>query len=333
MEPGSATPLQDGYGRKVSYLRLSLTDRCDFRCTYCMAEKMQFMPRSEILTLEECLLLARIFVGLGVDKIRLTGGEPLVRKGLPWLAKQLRRLPGLRELALTSNGSQLAEFATPLADAGVDRINISLDSLDPDTFRRITRTGNLLQVLAGIDAGIAALGARNIKLNTVLQRGRNRHELFDMVGFALQHGIDISFIEQMPLGETGHELAAAFCSNQELLAELRQRYELIPSVESSGGPANYWRVAGYDTRIGFISPHTENFCASCNRMRVTARGELYPCLGNEGRVELLPALRRGDEDALRTLIQQAAVEKPKAHEFDLDQAQPAVLRFMSQTGG
>lgn len=325
--------LQDGYGRRISYLRLSLTDRCDFRCTYCMAEKMQFMPRSEILTLEECLLLAQTFVALGVDKIRLTGGEPLVRKGLPWLAARLRELPGLRELVLTTNGSQLAQFAQPLAEAGVDRINVSLDSLDPATFQRITRTGSLPQVLAGIAAAIAALGARNIKLNTVLQRGLNQHELFDMVDFALGRGIDISFIEQMPLGETGHQLAASFCSNQELLAELRQRLELIPSVESSGGPAHYWRIPGYDTRIGFISPHTQNFCASCNRMRVTARGELYPCLGNAGVVDLLPALRAGDEAKLRALILQAVTEKPQAHQFDLAQAQPAVMRFMSQTGG
>jgi GTP 3',8-cyclase len=333
MTPGSIANLRDGFGRGITYLRLSLTDRCDFRCTYCMSEKMQFLPRSQILSLEESLLVAKTFVDLGVDKIRLTGGEPLVRKGMPWLAARLRELPGLRELVLTSNGSQLVEFANPLAEAGVDRINISLDSLDTETFRRITRTGNLMRVLAGIDAAIAAFGARRIKLNTVLQRGRNREELHDLVGFALMRNLDISFIEQMPLGETGNPVAVSFCSNQELQAELGRRFELIPSLESSGGPAHYWRIPGHDSRIGFISPHSRNFCASCNRMRVTARGELYPCLGHEGMVDLLPALRAGDEAGLRELILQAVAAKPQAHQFDLTEEQPAVMRFMSQTGG
>lgn len=333
MTTGGSAPLQDGFGRKITYLRLSLTDRCDFRCTYCMAEKMQFMPRSEILSLEESLLLAETFVGLGVDKIRLTGGEPLVRKDMPWLAARLRKLPGLRELAITTNGSQLAQFAAPLAQAGVDRINVSLDSLDPEIFRRITRTGSLPQVLAGIDAAVAVLGARRVKLNTVLQRGINQHGLFDMVRFALAHNVDISFIEQMPLGETGHQVADSFCNNQELLGELKRQLELIPSVESTGGPAHYWRIAGRDTRIGFISPHTQNFCADCNRMRITARGELYPCLGNAGMVDLLPAVRAGNVAELRECILQAVAAKPQAHQFDLSQTQPAVMRFMSQTGG
>jgi cyclic pyranopterin phosphate synthase len=333
MTPGSIASLQDGFGRKITYLRLSLTDRCDFRCTYCMAEKMQFMPRSEILSLEECLLVAAVFVSLGVDKIRLTGGEPLVRKDMPWLAARMRELSGLRELAITTNGSQLEQFAEPLARAGVDRINISLDSLDADIFHRITRTGSLPQVLAGIEAAIAALGERRIKLNVVPQRGINRHEMPKMLDFALARNIDISFIEQMPLGRTGHAVSDSFCSNQQLLDEFRQRYELIPSVESTGGPAHYWRIPGYDARIGFISPHTQNFCASCNRMRVTARGELYPCLGNEGMVDLLPAVRAGDAAGLRELIVQAVVAKPQAHQFDLSQPEPHIVRFMSQTGG
>jgi GTP 3',8-cyclase len=268
-----------------------------------------------------------------VDKIRLTGGEPLVRKDMPWLAANVRALPGLRELAITTNGSQLAQFATPLAQAGVDRINVSLDSLSADTFRRITRTGSLMQVLAGIEAAIAALGARRIKLNVVPQRGINQHELPEMLEFALARNIDISFIEQMPLGRTGQPVADSFCSNQQLLAEFRQRYELIPSVESTGGPAQYWRIPGHESRIGLISPHTENFCASCNRMRVTARGELYPCLGNEGRVDLLPAVRAGDAAGLRELIAQAVTAKPQAHQFDLSQPEPQIMRFMSQTGG
>lgn len=325
--------LQDGFGRKINYLRLSVTDRCDFRCAYCMAEKMHFLPRSEILTLEECLLIARVFVGLGVDKIRLTGGEPLVRRDLPWLAARIGELDGLRELVLTSNGSQLAQFAAPLAQAGVDRINISLDSLNPALFHEITRTGDLRQVLAGIDAAITALGGNCVKLNTVMLRGVNHEELPAMLEFALARGVDISFIEQMPLGETGHQYAGSFYGSADALALLRQRHELVPSVENSGGPARYWRIAGHDTRIGFISPHTQNFCASCNRVRVTARGELFTCLGNEGMVDLLPAVRAGDEAGLRDLVVQAVLAKPQAHEFDLSEPEPRIVRFMSHTGG
>ncbi len=273
--------LRDSFGRKINYLRLSVTDRCDFRCTYCMAEKMHFLPREEILSLEECLFICKTFVGLGVDKIRLTGGEPLVRKDFPWLVARIRELNGLRELALTSNGSQLAQFAEPLAEAGVDRINISLDTLDPETFLRITRGADLHQVLAGIAAAIAALGGARIKLNAVMLHGINHHELPALLEFALAHKVDISFIEQMPMGETGHHHAASFYSSADALTQLNQIHELIPSVETSGGPARYWRIPGYESRIGFISPHTQNFCAGCNRMRVTARGELFPCLARK----------------------------------------------------
>jgi GTP 3',8-cyclase len=325
--------LQDSFGRKVTYLRLSVTDRCDFRCTYCMAEKMSFMPRNEIMSLEECLLVARTFVGLGVDKIRLTGGEPLVRRDFVWLAARIRELPGLRELALTTNGSQLEELAVPLAQAGVDRINISLDSLVPETFRRITRTGELSGVLAGIAAALDAFGSRRVKLNTVLLRGVNHHELHDMLQFAQERGMDISFIEQMPLGDTGVQRTESYYSNDEVWAELSRVHELIASADSSGGPAKYWRIKGVESRIGFISPHTHNFCEDCNRMRVTARGELFPCLGGEGRVELLPALRAHDEAALRALIARSTSGKPKGHEFDLSEAGPAIVRFMSRTGG
>ena len=327
------TTLQDTFGRKINYLRLSVTDRCDFRCTYCMAEKMQFLPRAEILSLEECLRVAQVFVALGVSKIRLTGGEPLVRKDLPWLAARIRELAGLRELVLTTNGSQLAQFAQPLAQAGVDRINISLDSINPEIFRRITRTGDLHKVLAGIEAATDALGGQNIKLNTVMLRDINHQELPGMVNFALMHKINISFIEQMPLGESGHDYKNSYYSSQEALAQLKQYHELIPSVESTGGPARYWRVAGHDTRIGFISPHSQNFCSSCNRMRITARGELFPCLGNEGMVDLLPALRTNNEADLHGLIMQAVVDKPLGHEFDLTHSKPKIMRFMSRTGG
>jgi cyclic pyranopterin phosphate synthase len=325
--------LQDKFGRRITYLRLSLTDRCDFRCTYCMSEKMEFMPRSEILALEEYLLIARVFVESGVSKIRLTGGEPLVRKNMLWLVERIRKLDGLRELTLTTNGSQLSWLAKPLAQAGIDRLNISLDSLDAESFSRITRTGNLHQVLKGLDAAISALGSRRIKLNCVVQRGVNLHELPDLMRFALAQAVDISFIEQMPLGKTGQHFADSFYSNQELLAQLNQQFEMVPSVESSGGPAHYWRIPGHETRIGFISPNTRNFCATCNRMRVTARGELFPCLGNENKVNLLRSARAGDEAELRKLILDAVATKPYAHLFGLSEDEPRIVRFMSHTGG
>lgn len=325
--------LQDPFGRKISYLRLSVTDRCDFRCTYCMAEQMQFVPRAEIMTLEECLFVASTFVALGIDKIRLTGGEPLVRKELPWLAAKLRALPGLRELALTTNGSQLQQHAASLAQAGVDRINISLDSLDAENFSRLTRGGDLNRVLAGIAAALEHFGPGRVKLNTVLLRDANQQELEDILAFALAHRIDLSFIEQMPLGDTGHAHAATFYGSAEALAHIRGRYDLIPCAETSGGPARYWRIPGQASRIGFISPHTENFCAGCNRMRLSAKGELFACLGNEGKVDLLPAIRAGDEIALRGLIQQAVNAKPEAHEFDLGRTTTGIVRFMSHTGG
>jgi cyclic pyranopterin phosphate synthase len=331
MNPNNS--LQDSFGRKINYLRLSVTDRCDFRCTYCMAEKMHFLPREEILSLEECLLIAKTFVGLGVDKIRLTGGEPLVRKDFSWLATRIRELDGLRELVLTSNGSQLAQLAVPLAEAGVDRINISLDSLDSEVFQRITRRGNLHQVLDGIAAAIAAFGSARIKLNAVMLRDINHDELPAMLAFALARKVDISFIEQMHMGETEHHHADSFYGSADALAQLGQHHELIPSVETSGGPARYWRIPGHESRIGFISPHTHNFCASCNRIRISARGELFPCLGNEGMVDLLPAVRAGDEAALRDMILQAVIAKPQAHEFNLSQPEPSIVRFMSRTGG
>jgi cyclic pyranopterin phosphate synthase len=325
--------LKDSFGRKINYLRLSVTDRCDFRCTYCMAEKMEFLPRDEILSLEECLFIAKTFVNMGVDKIRLTGGEPLVRKDVTWLAAQIRKLAGLRELALTSNGSQLAQYATSLAEAGVDRINISLDSLDQTVFHRLTRGADLLRVLTGITAAIDAFGSSRIKLNVVMLRGVNHDELPAMLDFALSHKVDISFIEQMPMGATGHAHASLFYGSVDALALLSQHYELLHCEESSGGPARYWRLAGHPTRVGFISPHTHNFCDGCNRMRVTARGELFSCLGNEGVVDLLPAVRSADAEALRELIMQAVALKPQAHEFDLLQPEPKMMRFMSRTGG
>ncbi len=326
--------LIDRFGRKVDYIRLSITDRCDFRCTYCMGEDMVFLPREEILSLEECERIVRAFVDLGVGKVRITGGEPLVRKDAITLFRAIGNLPGLRELVLTTNGSQLAQWARELRAAGVARINISLDSLDADTFRRITRVGDLNKVLAGIAAARDS-GFDSIKLNSVLMRGINDHETLALAAFAIDHQIDIAFIEEMPLGAVDHAREATFVSNAETLQTLQQRYALVSSAETTGGPARYWRVPGTNTKIGFISPHSHNFCESCNRVRITCKGELYLCLGQDDKVDLMPLLRQHphDDTPLKSAIIEAMQIKPEGHDFDLHRAQPAVVRFMSMTGG
>ncbi|MCM8613697.1 GTP 3',8-cyclase MoaA [Accumulibacter sp.] len=330
----AATPLVDRYGRRVSYIRLSITDRCDFRCNYCMAEEMEFLPRAQVLTLEECLRVACTFVELGVNKVRITGGEPLVRHDVVWLLQRIARLPGLRELVLTTNGSQLERFAADLRTAGVRRINISLDTLQPGRFREITRVGDLAKVLRGLDAAQAA-GFERLKINTVMIRRVNDDELVDLLDFAVGRGVDISFIEQMPLGDVGHARDERFFGSDEALARLQARHVLVPSAESSGGPARYWRIPGSQTRVGFISPHSHNFCDSCNRVRITARGELYPCLGSNGAVPLLPVLRAHpiDPQPLRAAIVQGMGIKAKGHDFASQMDSPQVLRFMSMTGG
>ncbi|MGN2392220.1 GTP 3',8-cyclase MoaA [Pelomicrobium sp. G1] len=329
-----ASPLIDKFGRTVNYIRLSVTDRCDFRCTYCMAEEMTFLPRAQVLSLEECLRLARVFVGLGVTKIRITGGEPLVRKNVLWLFQQLGRLPGLKELVLTTNGSQLERFARPLVEAGVRRVNVSLDSLDPDKFRRITRVGDLDKVLRGIAAAKAA-GFAGIKLNTVMIRGVNEDEFCDLVQFAVDQELDIAFIEEMPLGDVGHARIDTYYSSDDALALLGSRFELVASTETTGGPARYWRIPGTRTKVGFISPHSHNFCAACNRVRVTCTGELFPCLGQNDSANLLPLLRAypDDDQPVRQAIIDAMGIKPRGHDFNLFQAKPKVIRFMSVTGG
>jgi len=324
--------LLDKYGRRITYVRLSITDRCDFRCTYCMAEEMTFLPRKEVMSLEECLRVASVFVGLGVTKLRITGGEPLVRKGAMWLIERLGALPGLENLVLTTNGSQLDKFAAPLHQAGVKRINISLDTLKPERFRTITRIGELAKVLRGIEAARAA-GFRRTKLNTVMMRGTNDDEFVDLVRFAIDQELDISFIEEMPLGEIlGRN--NTFISSEETREMLGQHFELIPSAENSGGPARYWRIPGSESRIGFISPHSHNFCDTCNRVRITAKGELYPCLGQNDATNLLPVLRAGNDDAA---VRQAIVDsmgiKPFGHDFTQQMDTPHVVRFMSMTGG
>jgi cyclic pyranopterin phosphate synthase len=336
MAPQDSTPavLIDQFGRRVDYIRLSITDRCDFRCVYCMGEDMTFLPREEVLTLEECERLVRVFVELGVQKVRITGGEPLVRKNALWLFQQVGKLDGLRELVLTTNGSQLDHQAQQLKDAGVSRINISLDSLDAERFRKITRVGDLNKVLRGIDAAKAA-GIARIRLNSVLMRDFNDDEAITLTQFAVDKGIDIAFIEEMPLGEVDHNRASSCVSNDETFDTLQKHFQLVSSTESTGGPARYWRVPGTETRVGFISPHSHNFCEACNRVRITCKGELFLCLGQEDVVDLMPLLREHPQDdaPLRQAIIDAMAIKPKGHDFDLRRAQPAVVRFMSVTGG
>ncbi len=326
--------LHDGLGRRIEYLRLSVTDRCDFRCVYCMAEDMTFLPRAQILTLEEIERLARLFVSLGVRKIRLTGGEPLVRRGIVDLCARISALPGLRELVMTSNGSQLVKMAEPLAAAGVKRLNISLDSLDAERFKAITRTGELQQVLDGIEAARKA-GFERIKLNTVVLKGRNHDEVPALTEYALSRGLDITFIEEMPLGDVGRERGEAYCSSDEVRAMLAEQYQLIDSTESSGGPARYLRVEGYpDSRIGFISPHSHNFCDTCNRVRLTTEGRLLLCLGHENALDMRRLLRQHptSDAPVREALERALMLKPARHEFDVG-GEVQVLRFMNATGG
>jgi len=326
--------LIDQFGRQVDYIRLSITDRCDFRCVYCMAEDMTFLPRDEVLSLEECARLVKAFVHLGITKVRITGGEPLVRKNALWLFEEIGSLKGLNELVLTTNGSQLSTQAQALKKAGVKRINISIDSLKREKFKQITRTGRLEQVLDGLQACIHA-GFEGIKMNTVLMRGQNDDETTDLVQFAIDNKIDISFIEEMPLGEVDHTRESTFVSNTDTLKLLQSKYLLSPSTHNSGGPARYWQVNGTQTKIGFISPHSHNFCESCNRVRITCKGELYLCLGQEDKVDLMPLLREhpNDDAPLMKAILDSMRIKQKGHDFDLRRAEPAVVRFMSHTGG
>ncbi|QXP84220.1 GTP 3',8-cyclase MoaA [Methylococcus sp. ANG] len=326
--------LTDRFGRRVSYLRISITDRCDLRCVYCMSEEMDFLPRAQILTLEEIHTIAAAFVGLGVEKIRITGGEPLVRKGAVDLLRGLGRLEGLRELVVTTNGMRLEGTAAELEACGVRRINISLDSLRPERFRALTRVGDLAAVLRGIDAAVTA-GFERLKLNAVILKNRNHDEVADLVGFAVDKGVDISFIEEMPLGWVdGHDRLEGYYSSDAIRNDLEARFSLLPTPETTGGPSRYFRVAGTDTRVGFISPHSHNFCGSCNRVRLTAEGRLLLCLGNEHSVDLKRVVRAhpGDTERLKTAIAEAMSRKPERHDFDLA-ARPVILRHMNVTGG
>lgn len=332
----TSTELEDAYGRQINYLRLSVTDRCDFRCIYCMSDQMTFLPRSAVLSLEELALVGQAFVEMGVRKIRITGGEPLVRQGVDCLFGQLSALPGLNKLCITTNGAQLAQRAQTLREAGVTHLNISLDSLREDRFKKLTRYGDLQKVLAGIDAAIAA-GFVRIKLNAVVLKNFNQDEVLDLVNFALKKNIDISFIEEMPLGEVNsHSRQAEFVSSHALRAQISEVLPLHASTYVSGGPSRYWQVAGHDSRIGFISPHSENFCGQCNRVRVTASGRLLLCLGNENSLDLRKILRETPSvnvlEEIKTAIKFALQFKPERHYFDtLDAPQP--VRFMNMTGG
>lgn len=326
--------LIDQFGRRINYIRLSITDRCDFRCVYCMGEDMTFLPREEVLSLEECARLVRTFVSLGVSRVRITGGEPLVRKNALSLFEDIGRLPGLRELTMTTNGSQLERYARPLKQAGLSRINISVDSLNPERFRNITRTGDLDKVMRGIQAAKEA-GFARIRLNTVLMHGINEDETIPLVEFAIQQGLDIAFIEEMPLGAVDHDRASTCVSNEVTRKLLQSHFTLFNSMESTSGPAHYWRIADTNTRVGFISPHSHNFCEACNRVRITCKGELYLCLGQENKVDLLSLLREHpkNDEPLRAAIINSMDTKPKGHDFDLRRREPAVIRFMSHTGG
>jgi cyclic pyranopterin phosphate synthase len=330
----TAPALIDRHGRTISYLRVSVTDRCDLRCRYCMAEDMRFLPRDALLELDEIAVIAERFIARGVTKIRLTGGEPLVRRGVIDLARRLGRQvgQGLDELTLTTNGTRLADCAGDLRAAGIRRINVSLDSLDPDRFRHITRHGDLSRVLDGIavarEAGIA------IKINMVALKDLNQDEIPAMLAWCVEQGHDLSLIETMPLGAIDEDRADRFVPLTEVFDDLSRRFDLIRDPRSTGGPARYWRVGASPTRLGLISPLTANFCDGCNRVRLTTEGRLYACLGHDDQVDLKTALRTGGMAGLDAAIDEALAIKPARHDFRIAAgAAPAVGRHMSVTGG
>jgi len=331
----SAPALIDQHGRRISYLRISVTDRCDLRCRYCMAEHMTFLPRDRLLSLEEIAAIADRFVMRGVRKIRLTGGEPLVRRGVVDLAARIGRHlgHGLDELTMTTNGNRLGDHAEALAAAGMRRINVSLDSRDPDIFRQITRRGEVTKVIDGIfaarDTGLA------IKVNMVALKGLNDDEIAPMLAWCVDNGFDLTLIETMPLGAIDEDRADRFLPLAGVVVRLQQQFELVREIDrTTGGPARYWRVGATNTRLGFISPLTANFCDGCNRVRLTAEGRLYMCLGHEDRVDLKAALRGGGVAALDDAIDVAMLLKPERHDFNIGRGTaPAVERHMSVTGG
>jgi cyclic pyranopterin phosphate synthase len=327
-----AARLTDPFQRTIEYLRLSVTDRCDLRCTYCLPRGFRdFDEPAHWLTADEIERVVRAFAALGVKRVRLTGGEPLARRDLPALAARLKRLPGLEDLSLSTNATRLARLAAPLKAAGVRRINVSLDSLDAARYAEITGGGKLDKVLAGLAAARDA-GFAPIKINMVAMKGVNDGEIGAMVEFCIAHGFTLRLIETMPMGEPGRSAAAHYLDLQEVRRALEKRFELIPTVMAGGGPARYVQVKGTDLKIGFITPISQHFCESCNRVRLAADGALYTCLGQDSKTELRPLLRTGasDDDLTQTILQ-AIARKPERHEF---REQPRkILRFMSVTGG
>ena len=330
-------PMVDPFGRSIKYLRVSVTDRCDLRCLYCMPEKMTFLPKAEVLSLEELTRLSSIFVGLGVERLRLTGGEPLMRRGLLDLVDHLSdylRDGRLKELTLTTNGTRLAEFAKPLAEGGIRRINVSLDTLDPDKFRRITRNGDIARVLAGIDAAQDAGIA--VKINTVALARDNREEVPAILAWAHGRGCDMTLIETMPMGEVDEDRTDQFVSLKEMRQDLAAVWTLTDLPDQTGGPARYVRVEETGRKLGFITPLTHNFCDSCNRVRLTCTGTLHTCLGQDDDTDLRAVLRANPDDDAPVIkaIKAAILGKPRGHDFHIGKGEgPAVSRHMSTTGG
>ena len=332
-----APTLTDAFARRIDYVRVSVTDRCDLRCAYCMPERMRFLPRAEVLSLEELERLCGALVGMGVRKVRLTGGEPLVRKDVMSLVRGLSRhlaSGALRELTLTTNGTRLAEFAQPLADCGVRRVNVSLDTLDADAFRRLTRGGDLAAVMRGLDAAEAA--GLKVKLNAVVLRQDTLADVPALVAWAHGRGFEVTLIETMPMGEVEQDRSAQYVPLDEVRDTLAAIWTLEPDAYATGGPARYMQVAETGGRVGFITPMSHNFCETCNRVRVTCTGMLHPCLGHEGAVDLRAPLREHpyDDAPLRQAVRDALAAKPRRHEFVIAPgARPSVSRHMSMTGG
>jgi len=326
--------LVDRFGRQVTYVRLSVTDRCDLRCVYCMSEDMTFVPREQLLTLEEMSRIGKAFVDLGVNKIRISGGEPLTRRNIMSVFESLGQLDDLKDLTITTNATLLDKYAQPLKDAGVTRINVSLDTLNEERFKKITRIGKLEKTMRGIDAALK-VGFQKLKLNTVIMKDYNDDEITTLVEYVRDRGMDISFIEEMPLGEiTDHDRADTYYSSDKILKKLQETYNLSSTEETTGGPAKYFRFDDSDSRIGFISPHSHNFCDDCNRVRVTAEGMLLLCLGQEHSMDLRKIVRANpsDDAPLRAAIIESMQLKPKGHDFNLN-GQPIIMRHMSATGG
>ncbi len=332
--PAALPGLTDGHGRQISYLRLSVTDRCDLRCRYCMAEDMSFLPKAAVLSLEEMATLAERFVARGIRRIRLTGGEPLVRRGIDILAERLGAMigRGLDELTMTTNAMRLADHAEALFAAGVRRINVSLDTLDPAAFRHITRVGDLSVALDGIAAARAAGLA--IKVNMVALAGFNEDQLLPMIAYCARQGCNLTLIETMPLGEVADDRSDHYIPLHQFIAPLRHEHALYPIDQHTGGPARYFGIEDSPVTLGLITPLSDNFCSGCNRIRLTVEGRIYMCLGQEDHVDLRAALRAGGTDVVDSLIDQALARKPRAHDFQIGSKQaPAVARHMSATGG